>query len=336
MSVLLLKDSDVAQALEGTDAVRGSVDTLEGAFRAFARGETSAPTFAMAGYPPSGRTFEEIEKSLNVPLGINVPMDAMVVGIVPIARSHVTYPHSLWNFLMSYDMCNLQCIMEDETLHTYMVGGSFGLSVRWLAREDASILGMIGSGKMARACLRSIAAERNLTEVRVYSPTPASREAFVNHVRDEYGIDCIAFDNPEKVVRGAHIVQCATNAEVRGNDRVLDAEWLDEGTHVATMSRNELGVDVAAIGRIIPSSVPQVLITRPDWEPWKSLIANDELPTLGPDLVEIIGHGATGRTSDRDITVFLGTNLGAQRVAIVSWVYQRALEQGLGQTWELD
>jgi len=334
--VLLLSDDDVVATVVGRDEFRRAVEALESSFVAYESGETSAPATAFGAYPRGASTYEEVEQSLNVPVGLVPSLDAMSLGIVTVRRDHVTRPHSMWQLLFSYETSALLALIEDSVLHHFQVGGQFGVAARWLTAPDAGTVAMIGAGKMARASLRAIAAVRDLREVKVYSPTPSSRQRFAEEMTELVGVPVRAVDSAEEAVRDTEIVQCATNAEVRGDTQVLDADWVAPGALVATMSRNELGEDIAKIARIIPGAAEHVPTVRPDWQPWKRLMETGQLPHLGPDMGAIVAGTAPAREGDDVINVFLGSGVPSHRPAIAVWLYREALEKGTGTTWDLD
>src|SRR2546430_1173876 len=69
-------------------------------------------------------------------------------------------------------------MINDGVIQHMRVGGGAGLGAKYLAREDAHVVGMIGSGGMARTYLHAFAAVRDIRKVRVFSPTKAHREEY--------------------------------------------------------------------------------------------------------------------------------------------------------------
>ena len=127
--------------------------------------------------------------------------------------------------------------------------GINGVAAGALAREDASTLAVLGTGPQARQGARAVCAVRDIETVRVHSPTAEHRSGgaatserrsrehratFAERMPEKLGLEAdavTAHDGPEPVVRGADVVYCATDSEVP----VLDADWLDAGTHVHTL-----------------------------------------------------------------------------------------------------
>lgn len=109
--------------------------------------------------------------------------------------------------------------------------GINGVAAGTLARPDASTLAVLGTGPQARQGARAVCAARNIDAVRVHSPTADHRETFAERMPEKLEVDVTARDGPEPAVRGADIVYCATDSE----EPVLEADWLDAGTHVHTL-----------------------------------------------------------------------------------------------------
>ena len=79
--------------------------------------------------------------------------------------------------LYSIETGELLAILPDGYLQKMRVGGTSGVAARRLARSDAGVLGLLGSGWQASAQVEAMAAVRRLRALRVYSPTPEHREA---------------------------------------------------------------------------------------------------------------------------------------------------------------
>ena len=127
-------------------------------------------------------------------------------------------------------------IINDGELQHMRVGAGGGLGTRYLAREDSRVVGMLGSGGMARTYLKAFCNERPIEKVRVYSPTKRNREAYAAEMMDLLDIDIEPVDDPESAVRGADIVSTCTDAM----RPVFNGEWLEPGMHVTNLGGYEL------------------------------------------------------------------------------------------------
>ena len=132
-------------------------------------------------------------------------------------------------------------MMNDGILHHVRVAAGAALGVRYLAREDASVVGCLGSGGMARAYLPAFCAVRKIARVKVYSPTKAHREAFADEMSRELGIPVEPYESAGPVVRGSDIVTTCTDS----NQLVVtDPDWIEKGMHLANCSSKEFSWEI--------------------------------------------------------------------------------------------
>jgi alanine dehydrogenase len=221
-----------------------------------------------------------------------------------------------------------------------------------LAREDSTVLGMMGSGGMAETYLEAIAAVRPLRLVKVYSPSQEHRETYAREMARRLEIEVVAVATPEEAVRGADIVSTATDSM----SPTFDAAWVEPGAHVTCVSRREL--DKAILGRAdvivqlgfgtIPagSGVPDLewtyggvasYITGQPEE--RKRLPSHSAAELGEytSLMDLETGRANGRTSPEQVTLFINSGTqGLQFAAVAGRTYQLAKERGLGKPMPLE
>ncbi len=234
-------------------------------------------------------------------------------------------------------------IFPDGIVQRLRVGATTGLAAKYLAREDASEIALLGCGWQAGAQVLAIAEVRKVARVRCYSPNAERRAAFVQETRGKTGLDVVACATAQEAVRGADVVLCATNSW----SPVFFADWIEPGMHVSTIQHAELDHKVFARadvliahysgGRpaVIDSSrgITHAESTEELRKAVRAAIGEDKLPSLH-DLV--LGR-ATGRTSPEQVSCFLNyVGLGYQFAAVGSVVYRRACEQGVGRDLPTD
>lgn len=227
-------------------------------------------------------------------------------------------------------------IFPDGVIQMMRVGGTGGLSAKYLARKDASIMALYGSGWQARSAAMAAAAVRPLKEIRVYSPNPDNRRAFAEEMSPKVGVEIQPVETPEKAAAGAHIVSAATNALAP----VFKGAWLEPGAHMINVRHQELDEEAyRKSARIFVNShhsEPDHYILGenagiPELEEgWSRPIAGirwDEQPTLD----QLVSGRAGGRQSEDEITCFNNNiGLGFQFGAVGARVIEMAREQGLG------
>src|ERR1022692_3529133 len=203
-----------------------------------------------------------------------------------------------------------------------------------LARPDADVLAIIGTGVQATAHLRAIAATRPLTEIRVAGRTPAKAAAFAaaeTTADGQAAAPVIACDSVRDAVAGAAIVVTATSSAAP----VLQSDWLTPGAHINAVGAclphaREIDPQTMAAAALFADSRESVLAESGDY-----LIAAAE-GAVGPDHIRAeIGDllagltPADGRTPD-EITIFESLGLAAEDLAAAAVTYQAARKHDAG------
>ena len=253
-------------------------------------------------------------------------------------------------FLTSVETGEPLAFINDGVLQHMRVGADGAIGARYLAREDATVLGMLGSGGMARTHVEALMGVRPLRRLQVFSPTRAHRERFAREMAERHGIDAVAVEAPEAIYRGAHIVAAVTDSAVP----VLDGTRLEPGTHVinvggggrpddATLARIEVYLRFGSTPA--PWGLPELAIddeyltwaARTDRSPARAkksgrrghgrLLA-DRMVTLA----ELAAGTKPGRVSPAQVTYSERGNLqGAQFFAVAGAIYEKARAEGLGR-----
>ncbi len=240
-------------------------------------------------------------------------------------------------------------IMNDGYLQHMRVGGGAGIGAKHLARQDSHVVGMIGSGGMARSFLRAFCAVRDIRLVRIYSPTAAHREEYAEGMRRELEIEVQPVSDPERAVRGADIISTCTDSMLP----VIDAVWLEPGMHVTCVGGAELGEDVYRRADVVVrqggggslkfegpdrvesgrghSPVAFVGGTEEEIERLPPATPRWSPSARYPTYVDLATGNAQGRTDDQQISLYLALGNQGLQFASVGWlVYEKARELALG------
>jgi ornithine cyclodeaminase len=208
------------------------------------------------------------------------------------------------------------------------------LATRLLAREDAGVLAMLGSGVQAQAHLRALALVRPFREVRVFSPNAEHADALVAAASEEAG-DGVRFEaaaSAREAVEGADVVVTATNSRTP----VLERAWLADGSHVNAIgasvpSARELDVETIAAAELFVDSRESAANEAGDYR----LALNDG--AIGEDhiraeLGEVAIGSHPGRSGPAAITVFRSLGLAVEDLAAAELAVAGARRAGTG-TW---
>jgi len=220
------------------------------------------------------------------------------------------------------------------------VGGTNGLCAKYMARKDAAVYGLFGTGWQAGGQLMAIAAVRDLKLVKVYSRNRDSRKAFADYWGKLMGLSIQAVDRPEDVVKGSDIVGLATSTI----EPIFKTAWLTQGLHLTCIKPPECEASVyQKVDRLVVNfkqGYPHhyYLGQKPVDALEKAWTIGKEMNLSGvPELCDIITGKAVARQDDRETNCFLNNiGLGFQFSAVAGRVYELASEKGVGKELPLD
>ena len=233
-------------------------------------------------------------------------------------------------------------IYPDGVVQRLRVAATCGLAARYLARQDARVVGLLGTGWQAGGQAAAIAAVRPIELIRCYSPDRVRCEAFANETARHLGIDVVAVASAREAVVGADVVMCATSSM----QPVLLAEWIEPGMHISSLKRLELDASAAAAANVVVTHIRKAPVqilrtagadlargTESEKEALSQALNQDELP----DLADVVLGRACGRSSKNDVTLFLNyMGLGYQFAVTGHVIWQRAQERGVGRQLDTD
>jgi len=251
---------------------------------------------------------------------------------------HNMEPGKYCGFIILIDMTNGEIIalMNDGVLHHIRVGATAGVGAKYLSRKDSSVLGVVGSGGMAETYAEAISLARPIEEIRVYSPTPAHREAFAGKMSAKLGIPVIVKESNLEVARDADIVALCTDSRVP----VYTLDMMRAQKPGATFIRCRLDeIDepvLHAVDKIFGNqqeSYSEFVIgsqqerdRRPRNKEYRRRYKRNDYPFLA----QVITGDVPGRENDTDTIYYDNNSAGLQFAAVGRVVYDRAKELGLG------
>jgi len=264
-------------------------------------------------------------------------------------------------FLVSTRNGEPLAFINDGVLQQFRVGGGAGIGVKYLAREDSHVVGMLGSGGMARTFLDAFKCVRDIRLCKVYSPTAANREAFAQEMSRRFNIEVRAVDSAREAVRGADILSTCTDSMAP----VYDADWIEKGMHVTNLGRREMpdasadkfdlvvrqgtaGLQLRQSERfqaergLSPAAFIGGTVEEMKRLPPKNpnLAFGGDSPEFTdrgrggdkPDFTDLVTGKCKGRTSRDQVTFYRNVgNQGLQFSSVGGWVYQQAVKQKKGR-----
>jgi len=142
------------------------------------------------------------------------------------------------------------------------------------------------------------------------------------------GVDVVACDDPEEVVRGSDVLVTATYAQ----EPVVRGEWLREGAHVSGMGADgpmkaEMDVEVfRRAGKVAVDSEKCLSIGEIAQSLEAGALDRSDIWRIG----EVVAGVRPGREDDSEITVFESDGTHIQSAAVVHLIYRKAVDLGLG------
>jgi alanine dehydrogenase len=251
-----------------------------------------------------------------------------------VAMKQYTYVRGKLRFLVPlYEMASgdLLAMIEADYLGQLRTGAASGVATKYLARKDARVAAVIGTGGQAKTQLEAIALVRKLESARAYGRDAAKREKFCAEMSARLGIPVRPCTSAAEAVRGADIISTATTA----SQPVVSGADLSPGVHINAIGANhahkrELDDEaVASADIIVVDSVEQ---SRQEAGDLIIAFHGDEICWTGvKKLSEIVAGKATGRTSDTEVTLFKSNGIASWDLAVAMKVYAAAREKKLGR-----
>jgi ornithine cyclodeaminase len=312
--MLILTRSDVEELLDLAE--------LEGAL-ARAHAELSAGSASM---PPRIAAWAK-ETGLLGAMPAYLPSAGLGCKLVTLFPGNTDRPtHQAAIMLFDPETGTPIVLMDGTYVTEARTAGAAALAARLLAREDAKVLAILGTGAQARAHAHAFALVRDWSEIRIAGRDRARAE----ELAAELGASPAA--SFEDAVRGADVVAATTHSP----DPVVRREWLAPGTHVSSVGATQSGGEVDPA---IVADATLVVETRAALAPppaGASELAGLDESAVHAELGELVSGGRPGRTTPIETTLYKSVGVAVQDLAAAALVLAAARERGAGLTIELE
>ena len=327
MKIHLLTDREIKPLLEMNEVL----EVVEQAFREKGLGRVQMP-------PKTYLYFERYNGDLRVMPAYMESLDASAVKIVNVHPDNRKF--NLPTVMAVITLIDPktgapQAIMDGTEITAARTGAAAGVATKYLAREGASRLGIVGAGVQATKQLAFILHVTDLAEVKVYDIIEETKKKFVQKAKQQYqDIEIVAAESVEDAVRDADIISTVTPSR---KPLILN-EWIEDGTHI-----NAIGADAPGKEELDPAILKRSKLVIDDWNQAlhsgeinvpvsKGLINRDD---IYGELGEIVAEKKKGRTARNEVTVFDSTGLAIQDTVVAKLVYKKATEKRVGMKIEL-
>jgi alanine dehydrogenase len=258
---------------------------------------------------------------------INVQVES-----TPVTGTYLrVFPDRLWSrqppdgqpaLLFDRETGNLLALMALDDLNYWRTSAPVALAVRELAPDNATTLGMLGSGAQARYHLRAIShTVPSLESVRVFSRTPAHRRRFAEEASTALGLDVVAVDDPSEAATDADII-CITAPAT-----AVKPSWVRPGALLTTILPGAVPAELDAL-LVVPSmSGPEV---RPSgWDPRHGVphaTAGRDPEQIDLTLMDILRSAVDMRAKPRQTVAYEQLGVFGWDAPLIDWAYRRGQE----------
>ena len=342
---IIITDEDVQRLLSMEDCI----EAMRIAFADFAKGDAvNRPRmrYTARHSQADSRYFANVHVGAVPSLGIACVRAGSQILKPPSAtvdrRTYDSPTQFNWGVVILYSTETAEplAFLHEFHLSGMRVGATTAMFVDQVARKDASVLGLFGTGKQATTALQAIACVRPLKRVAVYSPDPHHRAEFVR-TNALPGVEIVAVDDPRQVVAGADVICCATNA-MRA---VFDGDWLEDGQIVVSIANSDVTNKRSEVDRRTFERASHIVVN--DWESVvenkqtelldlidDGTVARDKVCELGDLLIGEVKIAQPPRGAAAKGIIYYKNNSGLaiQFAAAGGLLYRKALAQGVNRS----
>ena len=313
--MLFLSRGEVEELLDLDELV----DALARAHARLSAGEVSMP--------PRIAAFAENDGLLGV-MPTYVPGEVLACKLVTLfPQNRDRHTHQAAIMVFDHENGTPLALVDGTYITAARTAAGSALATRLLARDDARVLALVGTGVQARSHARALARVRDFEEICVAGRDPEKAE----ELADEIGGRAVG--SYEEALRGADVVAATTHA----TEPVVRREWIDPGVHVNSVGLNPAGreVDEATVAEalLVVESRESALAPPPAGAPELVGIAPEHVHA---ELGELVSGARPGRTARDEITLYKSVGVAVQDAVAAALVLAAARGRGAGREIELE
>jgi ornithine cyclodeaminase/alanine dehydrogenase-like protein (mu-crystallin family) len=318
-----------AQEIERLLPMGACIDVMARALVDLERGELSQPLRSVFMLPGAegGMAWMPAHRS-----GPQAVFGVKVLCVMPGNPARGLDSHQGQVLLADGETGQLRAVLDASAVTAIRTAAVSALATRLLARTNARVLAIIGTGVQARKHLESIPLVRPIARARVAGRTPEDARKFALEAATHVAFPIEAAENAESAVRDADIVVTATSSATP----VLAREWLAPGVHVNAIGASrpteyELDLDTIAAAFLFTDRRESIEHEAGEYRlaVEKGRITDSH---VRGELGELLTGKRQGRTSDDQLTLFRSLGLAVEDLAAAEYVLARATERGSGIT----
>jgi ornithine cyclodeaminase/alanine dehydrogenase len=217
-------------------------------------------------------------------------------------------------------------VMDCTWITAMRTGAVTAVAAKYLARPDASVIGIIGCGVQGRSNLEALAAAlKKITTIKAFDTRPEVQKAYVEEMGKKFKFNVVGVGSPREVVEGSDVIVTAVPI-AKDPQPVIEDSWLKPGALAAPVDLDTLwkAEVMQKVDKFCVDDTPQTLH-------FKSEGYLKSLPEIYADLGEIVAKKKPGRQNDKERIMSMNLGLALEDVAVATHIYQTALEKGIGR-----
>ncbi|MFD5721691.1 ornithine cyclodeaminase family protein [Streptomyces sp. NPDC127036] len=225
-------------------------------------------------------------------------------------------------------------LLDGTAVTAARTGACSALSARLLAREEATVLAVLGTGVQARSHARAMCRVRPIREVRVAGRDPAKAAALATELTSVLDADVQAVPTYSEALDGAHVAAATTHAL----EPVVHRPWLTPGVHVTSVGYNPAGreIDDATIADALVCVESRHAALAPFPAGSNDLLMPIRHGIITPEHVhaelgELVSGDKPGRTSPDQITLYKSVGVAVQDAVAAALVVTAARMRSVGE-----
>jgi len=218
----------------------------------------------------------------------------------------------------------VSCIADAEPVTKIRTACATAAATDALARADAEVLAVFGTGVQAEAHLRALPLVRPFREILIWGRSTQRTRAFAEEMSKQLGRTIAAVSDGQEAAARADVICTVTSSA----EPVLLSEWVRPGTHVNLVGSSYLGpveVDSALVARAryIADYRPGVLAQAAELAVSREAGLIDDTHVVG-EIGDVLAGRITGRENDSQVTIYKSLGHVAQDLAATAYLHQRA------------
>ena len=232
--------------------------------------------------------------------------------------------HQSTIFLFDADTGKIRAVIGGNLLTALRTAAAAAVSVAYLARKDAKVLGIIGAGHQAKFQLEAIAGQRKFEKIVAWNRTPEKLTGLAA-ISENLGLPFQSVSLPELGAQ-SDVIVTITSSFVP----ILKSMDVKPGTHIACMGtdtkgKQEVETALLASATVFTDEIAQaVSIGECQHAVASGILKLDDIKELG----SVIIGDHIGRSSDDEITVYDGTGVALQDLAVANMVLETVIQHG--------